>query len=153
MERARKARISRNQASQYSTEYGHKIRKGSSGRQEAFVPSIRYWFSTANTCEIKSKCNRQHTKYPFHHPYLSVIYLFLQTHLIFFKCSLYHKRKISFLHQIHLHFYPQCRWIGNWKTYWWVPIRKNSTMEERLKPVDSTQAFEMTKLCDFAQII
>lgn len=75
MERARKAIISRKQASQYPTEYGHKIRKGSWGRQEAFVPNTRHWFSTANTCEFRSKYNRQHTKCPFHHPHLPVIYL------------------------------------------------------------------------------
>lgn len=72
----------------------------------------------------------------------------LQTHLVFFKCSLYHKRKTDFLQQIHLHFYPQCRLLGNWKTYWWVLIRKSSTLEGRLKSVDLPQAFEMTKPCD-----
>lgn len=52
MGRARKAIISRKQASQYPTEYGHKIRKGSRGRQrKPLCQTQNIWFSTANTCK------------------------------------------------------------------------------------------------------
>lgn len=95
MGRARKAIISRKQASQYPTEYGHKLRKGPQRRQRQPLCQIQnVSFSKANTCE-KLEANRIFSilnalcHCPLFSPYL------LQTLLVSLRCSI-RKKKSKF---------------------------------------------------------